>query len=149
MDMENQMLAEKALAMFDKGTALPHVIDELLRICGRRQVEVGMTLVKSALAMHDRSPHRLHTPIKRVIGPGCIEVGDIIIAFRGSAFEKPAGRKQHRTLLELPNSKRAASENLPGGTSCSPLSQFVAQMVTLRSIGSNPAIRSWLAALPG
>ena len=142
------MLAEKALAFYDKGVALPYVIQELLRISGTKRVAAGMLLLKSALAMHDRSPHKIHTPIKQELGTACIEVGDAIISIKGHEPRTVRRGKRWRILLEIEESTGLESKERTRTRTC-PLAEFVAQIVTLRAIGANAFVRRWLAALPG
>ncbi len=142
------MLIREALSLYDKGVALHHVIEKVLGKSGQRQLEVGTRFVKAALAMSDCSGHRIHTPIKNEIGSGCLQVGDTIITILGYPCEDYQGEKQERILLwisETPCTR--VPDDLPH-TTCYQLSHFVAQIVTLRAVGSKHLMRNWLAALP-
>lgn len=142
------MLAEQALSLYDEGIALPHVIQQVLSNSGERQIEVGTTFVRAALAMSDCSGNRIRTPIKKEIGSGCLEVGDTIITIIGSPCEGYECEKQERILLWTGETRSARVPDDSPRTTCYQLSYFVAQVVTLRAVGSKHIIRNWLAAIP-
>jgi hypothetical protein len=135
----------QALTLFDEGMALPNVIDHLLSNARDRQIEVGTTLVKAALAMPDGSGHRIHTPVKKEIGSGCLVVGDTIISIMGSPCEGYEGEMQQRILLSTRESQSPSVVCDSRRTTCQELSHFVAQIVLLRAVGSNQVMRNWLA----
>jgi hypothetical protein len=141
------MLMEQALALYDEGTALPNVLEQLLITAGDRRIEVGSQIVKSALGMPDHSPHRIHTPVKKEFRPGCLEVGDAVIAIAGSAYEDLLDKRHHLILLTFdePSPPKLANASILRD-SCR-LSLFVGQMVILRACGSTDVIRNWLESI--
>lgn len=140
-------MAKHALSLFDEGMALSYVIDHVLSDAGERQRDVGATLIKGALTMPDKSRHGVCTPIKKEIGPGCVEVGDTIITIIGSPCEGYQGENHARILLWFEGGCPAGVRDHAPDTSCYQLSHWVAQIVTLRAVGSDPAVREWLAAV--
>jgi len=142
------VLIKQALSLYDQGTALPYVIEQVLGNSGERQLEVGITFVKAALAMSDYSGHRIHTPIKKEIGSGCLQVGDTIITIVGSPCEDYEGEKQERILLWTGETPSAIVPDVSPHTTCYQLSHFVAQIVLLRAVGSKRIMRNWLAGVP-
>jgi hypothetical protein len=141
------MLMEQALAFFDKGAALPNVLEQLLIAAGDRRTEVGSQIVKSALGMPDHSSHRIHTPVKKEFRPGCLEVGDAIIAIAGTEYEDLLDEKHFLILLTFdePSPPKLANASIPCDSRR--LSLFVGQMVTLRACCSTELIRDWLASI--
>jgi len=141
------MLMEQALAIFDKGAALPNVLEQLLEAAGDRRIEVGSHLVKSALGMPDHSPNRIHTPIKKEFRPGCLEVGDAVIAVEGASYKDLLDERHHLILLTFdePSQPKLANASIMS-YSCR-LSLFVGQMVTLRACCSTELIRDWLESI--
>ena len=142
------MLMEQALARYDEGTALPNVLEQLLISAGDRRIEVGSQIIKSALGMPDHSPHRIHTPVKKEFRPGCLEVGDAVIAVEGAPYKDLLDERHHLILLTFdePSPPKLANASIMCD-SCG-LSHFVAQIVTLRAVGSKHIMRHWLAAVP-
>ena len=139
---------KQALSLFDQGTALPYVIEQVLATCGDLQLEVGLTFVKAALDMRDYSSRRIHTPIKEEIGPGCLQVGDMIITIVGSLCEDYQGENQERILLWTGETRPVRVPDDSAHTACYQLSHFVAQIVTLRAVGSMHIMRNWLTGIP-
>ena len=136
------MFVERSLALYDEGMALLHVIEDLLVTCGNRMLDMGTCLVKAALTMPDLSGNRIRTPIKRQIGPGCLEVRDLIIIINGSPCEAIAGEEQERILLWIGNYESKKGGKRRPRTTCSQISHFVAQIVTLRAVGSRQYSRN-------
>ena len=141
------MLMEQALALYDKGAALPKVLDLLLTSAGDRRIEVGSHLVKSALGMPDHSPHRIHTPVKKEFRPGCLEVGDAIIAIAGSEYEDLLDERHHLILLTFDEPSPPKLANASIMRESYRLSLFVGQMVTLRACCSADVERNWLESI--
>ena len=141
------MFLERSLALYNEGTALPHVIEDLLVTCGNRMLDVGTCLVKAALNMPDLSGNRIRTPIKRQLGPGCLEVGDTIVIIHGSPCEALAGEEQERILLRIGTGESEKGGKRRTTTTCYQLSQFVAQIVTFRAVFSKHTICNWLASI--
>jgi hypothetical protein len=141
------MLIEEALALYDEGAALPNVLEQLLTSAGDRRIEVGSQIIKNALSMPDGSPHHIHTPVKKEFRPGCLEVGDALIVIAGSPYEDLLDERHYLILLTLddPSPPKLANASILCDT-CR-LSQFVAQMVSMRACCSADVIRNWLASI--
>jgi len=141
------MLMEQALALYDKGAVLPNVLEQLLEAAGDRRIEVGSQIVKSAVGMPDHSPNRIHTPVKKEFRPGCLEVGDAVIAVEGASYEDLLDERHYLILLTFgePSQPKLANASIMSD-SCR-LSLFVGQMVTLRACCSADVIRDWLASI--
>lgn len=135
------------LALYDEGVAIVHVIDRVLRDSGDRKVDVGTSILRAALEMPDRSSQRIRTPIKREIGPGCLEVGDTIIAISGSPCEKCEEETRDRIIVCFDDAELATRRNSRPRTTLVRLSLFVGQIVTFRAIGRRPLVRRWLERL--
>jgi hypothetical protein len=139
---------EQALALYDEGAALPNVLEQLLTSAGARRIEVGSQIIKSALGMPDLSPHRIHTPVKKEFRLGCLEVGDAVIAIAGSPYEDLLDEGHYLVLLTFddhPSPPQLANASILCN-SCR-LSQFVAQMVSMRACFSADVIRNWLESI--
>lgn len=97
--------------------------------------------------MPDLSPHRIQTPVKKEFRLGCLEVGDAVIAIAGSPYEDLLDQRHYLILLTFddPSSPNLANGSIPCN-SCR-LSQFVAQMVSMRACCSADVIRNWLESI--
>jgi hypothetical protein len=138
---------EKALALYDEGVALPNVLDQLLVSAGDSRIAVGSQIVKSALGMPDHSPNRIQTPVKREFRPGCLEVGDAVIAVQGASYEDLLDERHHLILLTFDEPLRLELTNAPILCHSCKLSQFVGQMVSMRACFSTNLIRDWMASI--
>jgi hypothetical protein len=138
---------EQALALHDKGAALPNVLQQLLTSAGDRRIEVGSQIVKSALNMPDHSPHRIRTPVKKELRPGCLEVGDAVIAIAGSEYEDLLDERHYLILLTFDEPSCPKLANASIMCEACKLSLFVGQMVSLRACFSADLIRDWLAGI--
>ena len=140
-------MIENPLALYDEGVGIVHVIDRILRGSGDRVFDVGTSIIRAALEMTDSSLQRIRTPIKREIGPGCLEVGDTIIAMSGSPCQKCEEEMRDRIILCLDDADLAGRRNSPPRTTLVRLSLFVGQIVAFRAVGRKALVRRWLERL--
>jgi hypothetical protein len=140
-------MVENPLSLYDEGVTIVHVIDRVLPDSVDRKIDVGTAIVRAALEMPDRSPQRICTPIKREIGPGCLEVGETIIAISGSPCEKFEEETRDRIIVCFDDAELAARRNTPPRATVVRLSLFVGQIVTLRTVGARVLVRMWLERL--
>ena len=145
--LENFVLRKRTLALFDTGFSLSNVLGQLLEGSYRSRIEVGMRLVRSALAMPDHSPHRIQTPIRKVINRGCIQVGNTIIALKGWEPENVLEGKQLDVILDIDQNVSDSRTDRSELTNTRRLQDFVSQIVILRSVGARTVIREWLVTV--
>ena len=141
------MLRNRILAIFDTGVSLSNALGQLLEGSRRSQVDVGMRLVRSALAMPDHSPHGIQTPVRKVINRGCIQVGNTIIAFKGWEPESILEGKRLGVILDIGQKVSGGRTDWSAPTNTRRLQDFVSEIVILRAAGSRTVIRGWLAAV--
>lgn len=141
------MLLTQALAFYDEGMALPHVLDRLLVSSEDHRLEVATCLVKSALEMPDLGVLHIQTPVKREIRPGCIEVGDTVIAIEGATHAELTDTRHSLILLTFGEPAPSSSAKAPTTYTADRLSRFVAQIVTLRACCSKGVVRKWLESI--
>ncbi len=140
-------MIENPLDLYDEGVTIVHVIDRVLHESGDRKVDVGTMIIRAALEMPDCSVRPIQTPIKREIGPGCMEVGDTIIAISGSPCEKFEEETRDRIIVCIDDSDLAARQNPTPRTTLVRLSLWVGQIVTLRAACASVGVRTWLESL--
>ena len=133
--------------LHDNGMALGHVIGHILEGSGDRKVEVGTGLVEAALEMKDRSQRKIITPVSRGERPGVLHVGDMLIAVGKSAFDGVEEGGRDRILLTIDEGQPVADLVPTTRATLERLPDFVARIVLLRAVGSNPVIREWLVGL--
>ena len=141
-------LARRGIALYDRGATVSHVVDQLLAEAGRQRVEVGMILLKAALAMPNGSAQNTLTPVKAEISQGVIQVGDFIFSIDSSHRVKRFPKSQPLIILLTDRKASCRRRERSPRIECYNLANCVGQMVTFRAVCSRVVVRNWWRSLP-